>query len=97
MKDKFGHDVVVSRNVRVAYEKSAIITYLRISNPTVDPDIPYTVNYLYQLLNGCFRNLSKVDSKVANIAGKTTTAIVYINCLLCRLIQIIPRGNDYFV
>jgi len=97
MQDKFGHDVVASRNVRVAYQKSAIITYLRISNPTVDPDIPYTVNYLYPILNGCFRNLSKVYSKVANIAGKTTAEIVYINCLLCRLIQIIRRSNDYFV
>ena len=77
MQDKFGHDVVASRNVRVAYQKSAIITYLRISNPTVDSDIPYTVDYLHPFLNGRIRDSSKVDSKVTDIAGKMMAEIVY--------------------
>src|SRR5215831_13559107 len=76
MKDKFGHDVVASRNVHVAYQKSAIITYLRISNPTVDSDIPYTVDYLYPFLNGRIRYPSKVHSTLTDTAGKTTGEIV---------------------
>src|SRR5215472_4116020 len=91
MQDKFGRDVVASRNVRVAYQKSAIITHLCISDPTVDSDIPYTVNYLHPVLNGCIRDLSKVHSKSANIAGKMTAEIVYIDCLLRGLIQIVRR------
>src|SRR5215469_6144507 len=97
MQDKFGRDVVASRNVRVAYHKSAIITHLRSSNPTVDSDIPYTVNYLYPILNSCIRGLCKVHSKVVNIAGELIVEIIYIDCLLCGLIQIIRRSNDYCV
>src|SRR5947209_5904360 len=97
MQDKFGPDVVASRNVRVAYHKSAVIPRLRSSDPTVDSDIPYTVNYLYPVLKGCICDLSKVHGKVANIAGKSNGGIVYRDCLLCGLVQIIRRCYDHFV
>src|SRR5215472_6406960 len=97
MQDKFGHDVVASRNVRVAYHKSAIITCLRSTNPTVDSDIPYTVDYLHPFLNGCIRDSSKVHSKVTDIAGKMMAEIVYMHYLTCGLIQIIRRSYDYSI
>ena len=69
---------------------------MRISNPTVDSDIPYTVDYLHPFLNGRIRDSSKVDSKVTDIAGKMMAEIVYMDYLTCGLIQIIRRSNRLF-
>src|SRR5262245_22385220 len=94
VQDKFRFNVVASRNVRIAYQKSTIITDLRVSNPIVRPDLPSSIDDLYPVLKGCIRDISKIHSKVANITGKTSADIVYRDCLLGGLVLIIRRSND---
>src|SRR5689334_14384023 len=68
--DKFRFDVVASPNIRIAHQKSAIITDLRVSNPIVRSDLPSSIDDLYPVLKRCIRDISKIHSKVANITGK---------------------------